>query len=74
MSALTATKSASNNEKDDEALRSAVQTTTKNILSQLRAGSEYDEEDDELTSRPTPTASPPPVASAITANQAGTIV
>lgn len=68
MSALTATKNTSTKE-DDDALLSAV--TAKNILSQLRADSEYDKEDDELTSRTTPTGSPPPVTAAITDNPTG---
>lgn len=63
---LTATKKT--NIEDDAALLSTV--TTNSMLSQLRADSEYDEEDDELTTRPTPTGSPPPV-SVTTANSAG---
>lgn len=68
---LTATKdtsSASTTKEDDGVLLSAV--TSKNILSQLRSDSEYDEEDDLLTSRPTPTGSPPPIT-ATTVNSAG---
>lgn len=63
---LTATKKM--NIEDDAALLSTV--TTNSMLNQLRADSEYDEEDDELTTRPTPTGSPPPV-SVTTANSAG---
>jgi len=66
MSMLTATKKM--NIEDDAALLSSV--TTNSMLNQLRADSEYDEEDDELTTRPTPTGSPPP-ASVTTANSAG---
>lgn len=66
MSMLTATKNT--NIEDDAALLSTV--TTNSMLNQLRADSEYDEEDDELTTRPTPTGSPPP-GSVTTANSAG---
>lgn len=66
MSTLTATKKT--NIEDDAALLSTV--TTNSILNQLRGDSDYDEEDDELTTRPTPTGSPPPV-SVTTANSAG---
>lgn len=60
---LTATKKT--NIEDDSAL-----LTANSILNQLRTDSDYDEEDDELTTRPTPTGSPPPV-SVTTANSAG---
>lgn len=68
---LTATKDSSTvstNKEDGGVLLSAV--TSKNILSQLRTDSEYDEEDDVLTSRPTPTGSPPPITVS-TVNSAG---
>jgi len=65
---LLATKKTPTNEEDDDALLSTV--TAKNLLNQLRADSEYDE-DDEITSRPTPTGSPPPVTAAIAANPTG---
>jgi len=60
---LTATKKT--NIEDDSAL-----LTANSMLNQLRTDSDYDEEDDELTTRPTPTGSPPPV-SVTTANSAG---
>jgi hypothetical protein len=63
---LTATKKT--NIEDDSVLLSTV--TTNIMLNQLRTDSDYDEEDDELTTRPTPTGSPPPV-SVTTANSAG---
>jgi len=63
---LTATKKT--NIEDDVTLLSTVPTNS--ILNQLRAESEYDEEDDELTTRPTPTGSPPPT-SVTTVNSAG---
>jgi len=60
---LTATKKT--NIEDDSAL-----LTANSMLNQLRTDSDYDEEDDELTTRPTPTGSPPPV-SVTTVNSAG---
>lgn len=63
MSMLTATKKT--NIEDDSAL-----LTANSMLNQLKTDSDYDEEDDELTTRPTPTGSPPPV-SVTTANSAG---
>lgn len=60
MSILTDTKRTFtptfNNIEDD-----AVLTSSTNILKQLRADSEYDEDDDALTTKPKPTGSPPPV-------------
>lgn len=68
LTATQKTSTASTNDEDDGVLLSAV--TTKNMLSQLRGDSDYDEEDDALTSRPTPTGSPPPVT-VTTTNSAG---
>jgi len=61
---LTATKKT--NIEDDSAL-----LTANSMLNQLRTDSDYDEEDDELTTRPTPTGSPPPVSVTTAANSAG---
>lgn len=70
---LTATKKGTVvNKEDDAALLSAVNTT--NMLSQLRADSEYDEDDDHLlASRPASTDSPPPIMGTKTANSTGMI-
>lgn len=73
MSILTITKknsTASTNIEDEGSLLTAV--TTTNMLNQLR-DSEYDEDDDLLTSRPTPTGSPPP-GTVTSPNSAGTIL
>jgi hypothetical protein len=64
---LTANKMA--NIEDDGALMSAV--TGPKLMNQTRPDSEYDEEDDLVTSRSTATGSPPPVSGTI-GNSAGT--
>lgn len=64
---LTANKKT--NIEDDGALMSAV--IGPKLMNQIRPDSEYDEEDDLVTSRSTATGSPPPVPGTI-GNSAGT--
>lgn len=67
MSILTANKNT--NIEDDGALMSPV--VGPKMMNQTRPDSEYDEEDDLVTSRSTATGSPPPVSGTI-GNSAGT--